>query len=158
MCILKQESIYAIMDRSFPLWYILSVVYGESRCMPEPFKSFKIFFMTFIPSVVSFLFHYFTQIYLFLFPSFKLLNCRRAFFTPLIVEFSFLIVEGFLLFVLFDPALVYFESPFFHHYLVIYRLKSHCQTYPVFCFGLFIAINSCVFFLSIFSNCFIFFN
>ena len=57
------------------------------------------------------------------------------------VEFSFVILLGPILFVLFDPVPVSFESPFFHQYILMYLFR------PYFLTCLFIPIYHCVFFI-----------
>ena len=67
-----------------------------------------------------------------------LLVCAHAFSSYLWVEFSFFILECFVLFVLLDPVSVSFKSPFFWLYY---------QTFLLFWFGLFIPTYPRMFFL-----------
>ena len=113
------------------------------------------FFHVFYPfdfSIIFFLFPYFT-LELFYFLCLWLLVCPCTFFTNLLVEFSFIILEGSILFVLFEPVPVSFESPFFHQYPFI--SSSHIVRL-VWCVVLVISfqlILMCFAFLSSFACC-----
>ena len=58
---------------------------------------------------------------LFYFFCFRLLICLCTFYTNLLVEFSFIILECSVLLGLFDPTPVLYESSFFRQYLLLYR-------------------------------------
>ena len=103
-----------------------------------PCNSFFFFFFFFFHishpfslSVLFFLFPYFIPKYL-SFLCIWLLICPRAFPIDLLVEFSFVIFERPLLFVLLDPVPVFFEFSFFHQYFFYLSLQV---AFLLFCFG-----------------------
>ena len=81
------------------------------------------------------------------------LGCTRAISTYFLIEFSFVILECPVLFVLFNPFSLSFNSSSFRQYLLIYPFKLHCKVCLVFRFGLFSPTYPFVsfFFLSTFS-------
>ena len=81
-------------------------------------KSFFHVIYPFSLSIMFFLFPYFTP-ELFCFHCIQLLVCPCAFSINLSVEFSFIMLEGPVLFVLFNSVQVSFEFLFFHQYFLI---------------------------------------
>ena len=146
---LKPESMYAIIAWRFPIRYILE---GNSKQVQvyfhlrASFDSLQFFFHVihlFGLSVMFFLFPNFTpELFCFLWIWF--LVCPLAFFTYLLIEFSFVIFEGPVLFILLDSVQVSFDSPIFCQGPLIYLCKLFFQTCLQFCFGLFIPIYPCV--------------
>ena len=95
-----------------------------------------------------FLFPYFAP-KLFCFLCIRLLPCPRTFSTCLLEEFSFVILEWPILFLLLHFVSVSFDYLFFHQNLLIYLFKPHYQTCMLFCFGR--HILGCFSFLRIFA-------
>ena len=101
-------------------------------------------------SVIFFLFPYLSQNCFASFASRSRLVYPRAFYINLLVEFSVIFWECPVLFVLLQPASVYFVPPFFHLYLLIYFSQLYYQTYFMLsCFGRFITRYPSAFFLSL---------
>ena len=99
------------------------------------FLQFWFFFIRFIHSkfVMFFPSPYFTpKLLRFFYPC--LLICFGIFSTNLLVEFSFVILEFSVLFILFDPVQIPLESSFFRQYLLIYFLQLYSQTCLQLCF------------------------
>ena len=101
--------------------------------------------------VMFFLFPYFNpKLFCFIY----VLVYLHEFSTYLVVEFSFVILEFPVLFVLLDSVLVSFKSSFYHEYLLIYLFKFYRQIFLLFSFDIFIPyILKCFSFLCVFACC-----
>ena len=89
----KSESMHAIMAEHFPIWYFLYVALSDSTSRPSLCLC-SFFFLLFIHlAFLFFLFPYFTA-KLFCFFCSQLLVYPCVFSTDLLVEFSFIILEG----------------------------------------------------------------
>ena len=128
--VFKPESMY-VSHRDlffFPIWYFLEGVSHFFFYVIYPFGHFDKFF----------LFPYFTP-KLFCFLSIYLLISPCASSTCLSVEFSLVLLECSVFFVLFDPVSVYFKSSFFcHYFFFIYFFKFYFRTCLLFYFDIFI--------------------
>ena len=120
----------------FQFFPFLRVLLGDSNCIStlSPPSGFYFFLLSLTDLV--FLFPYLTQ-KMFFFFCIWLFVSPRAFSTYLLVDFSFVTLKSFVLYVLFNPFLLSLESLFFRLYLLIYLAKLYCQPF-LFCFGLFI--------------------
>ena len=126
-----------------PSWFgifhfgaFLSVALSDSRymCTTWPSSSRCIsFFMLIVHAIMFFLFPYLT-LELFYSLCIQLLVWLSALSINLLVEFSFIILECSVLFILLDPVLVSFKSLFFCLYLLIYLFLLNCKTCLMFLF------------------------
>ena len=97
---------YAIMAWSFPVWYF-------SECYSDQFQILDSLFLYYL-SIRSFCYILFIPIFysqIVLFP----LHLVVGISPNLLVEFSFVISECLILFLLLDPVSVTFKSPFFRN-------------------------------------------
>ena len=93
------------------------------KCYPSPSSSSCNILYVIYPFCISVMFF----LFLYLTPNrIILLICSCLFSTDMLVEFSFVILEGPILFVLFDPFSGSFEHSFFHQYLLIYFFLLCC--------------------------------
>ena len=137
------ESIYDIMAWRFPIWHFFRVSLSNSRCIPTPGPSlipcnyFSMLFIHLAFLFCSFSLHNLLQIVLL----FWLMVCPRAFSINSLVELSFVILDGPVLFVLLDLIQIPFKSHLIYHFKLNYHLCS------LFCFDSFIPTYPLVFFL-----------
>ena len=149
---LKPESMYALMTLLFGTF--LSFDLNEFMCISafelslSPCNSFFILLIRSVFLLCSFCSNILLQKRFFF--CICLFICLHAFSIELYVEFSFLILESLILFVLLGSVPLSFESFFFHQYFfLVYFSQLYCQYSQLSSFfGLFISLCSCVFFLA----------
>ena len=134
--VLKPESMLVIMVLSnsvlFSVWlWVIAGILLPHNLVRVVVIIFHVIYL-FGLSVKLFLFPYFTQ-KLFCFLCIRLLVCPCAFYSILLLQFSFVILESLVLIVLIDTVSVSFKSPFCRPYLLIYVFKLYCQICSLFC-------------------------